>query len=794
MKQAFDDFISEEAPGAPGISPTWSSSDKEMVGSTIGPSRLWFTIGRGIINEIYYPRVDIPQIRDLGFIVSDFEGFWVEVKRMDNHELRIPSPGVPAVEVIHRHERFILTLRITPDPNRDVLLIEVILDGNPELRICALLAPHLGATGYRNRAAVATYRGRRVMWAEQGPFGMAIAAANERQSEALNRASAGYVGTSDGWQDFARNGAMKWQFRQAGPGNVALMGELSHRSILALGFGSSRESAATLAISALLQPFEQVWRRQIFDWEQWHGRCDPESVMQKDLPEQVRNQLLVSSMVLRVHQDKVYPGAMVASLSIPWGNSREERGGYHLVWPRDLVQCGGALLALGAEEEARNILRYLIATQHQDGKWYQNQWLGGKPFWNGIQLDEIAFPVLLATELSQRGALNGIEVEEMIRKALGFLARVGPSSDQDRWEENPGINTFTLSVCIAAMVEGAQFLSPAECNLLLDLADYWNAHIEDWTAVFDTALARRLGVNGYYIRVAPKETVNDRNAFGREFPIKNLGYDPGLKTEDHVGVDFLQLVRFGLRRPDDPLILDSLRVIDSLLKVETPSGPSWRRYNGDGYGEQEDGTPFNGAGVGRIWPLLTGERGHYELASGRDPLPYLNAMTAMSGTGGMLPEQVWDTHPISSRKLYPGRPTGSAMPLAWAHAEFIKLLVSRQLGHPYDRPKSVWRRYKAIRPRPNVAFWSEQFPISRIEAGARLQILLQHSNQIHWGFDGWREARDVETVDYGLGVHVAELQTKDLRAGQWIDFTFRNSITGRWAGEDYHISVILDKL
>jgi len=217
-----------------------------------------------------------------------------------------------------------------------------------------------------------------------------------------------------------------------------------------------------------------------------------------------------------------------------------------------------------------------------------------------------------------------------------------------------------------------------------------------------------------------------------------------------------------------------------------------RRYNGDGYGEQEDGTPFNGTGVGRIWPLLTGERGHYELASGRDPLPYLNAMTAMSGTGGMLPEQVWDTHPISSRKLYPGRPTGSAMPLAWAHAEFIKLLVSRQLGHPYDRPKSVWRRYKAIRPRPNVAFWSEQSPISRIEAGARLQILLQYSNQIHWGFDGWREARDVQTVDYGLGVHVAELQTKDLRAGQRIDFTFRNSITGRWAGEDYHISVISD--
>ncbi len=163
-------------------------------------------------------------------------------------------------------------------------------------------------------------------------------------------------------------------------------------------------------------------------------------------------------MVLRAHQDKTYPGAMVASLSVPWGNTKEEREGYHLVWPRDLVECAGALLAVGATREAGNTLRYLRATQLADGHWNQNQWLGGKPYWTGIQLDETALPVLLAAALAERDALEGTEVEDMVRRALSFIVRHGPASDQDRWEESAGLNTFTLAACIAALVGGAQFL------------------------------------------------------------------------------------------------------------------------------------------------------------------------------------------------------------------------------------------------------------------------------------------------------------------------------------------------
>jgi len=494
-------------------------------------------------------------------------------------------------------------------------------------------------------------------------------------------------------------------------------------------------------------------------------------------------------MVLRAHQDKTFAGAMVASLSIPWGNTRDERGGYHLVWPRDLVECAGALVALGGAAEAREVLRYLIANQHADGHWYQNQWLGGKPYWQGVQLDETAFPVLLAQCLSEGGALAGIEVTDMVQRALGFIVRTGPASDQDRWEENAGINTFTLSVCIAALVTGAPLLEPAARDVVLALADYWNARIEDWTSVSGTALAKRVGVHGYYIREAPVQTVSDDRALSTVLPIKNRNGTANVPADEQVGVDFLQLVRFGLRRADDPLIVDSLKVVDALLKVDTPSGPSWHRYNGDGYGEYADGSAFDGAGQGRAWPLLTGERGHYELAAGRDALPYLEAMAKMSGDGGMLPEQIWDTEALATRALRPGRPSGSAMPLAWTHAEFIKLFISRQRGQPLDRPAAVWRRYQGQRPVSRDAFWLPQAPIRELAPGSTLIVGLYEPGSIHWGVDDWQATQNVLTQDIGLGLHVARLATHDLRNGQRIFFTYQNSQTGAWVGRDYTVSV-----
>ena len=783
--QAFD----TEAPGAPGLNPSWTSSAKQMVGTALSDSRVWYTIGHGIINEVYYPRVDIPQIRDLGFIVADDKGFWVEVKRLHQHTITPADIGVPAVTIKHSHPRFELQLRISPDPERDVLLIEVSLQGDEALSVYALLAPHLGGDGSNNTAEVSRYRGRRVLWAEQGPFGLALAAVDAQQRDALRRGSAGYVGSSDGWQDFARHHLMQWQYDRAGPGNVALMGKLSRYSVLALGFGTSRQSAATLAISALLQPFDLSWQQLVRDWIAWHDHCVVNDAMCADLPDNIRRQLKISSMVLRVHQDKIYPGAMVASLSIPWGNTKADIGGYHLVWPRDLVECAGALSALGAHTESRNILRYLIATQHDDGHWYQNQWLGGKPYWQGIQLDEAAFPVLLATALMQQNALDGVQVQDMIVRALSFIARHGPASDQDRWEEDSGVNAFTLAVCIAALVGGAQFLPEDTREVALALADYWNAHIEDWTTVSGTRLQQEMQVRGYYVRITPVTALADDTVLKQVLPIKNRIRDPGVAADEQIGTDFLQLVRFGLRRADDPFIRDSIKVIDALLKVDTPSGPSWHRYNDDGYGEHADGRAFDGAGHGRLWPLLTGERGHYEMLAGNDPLPYLNTMMAMTGDGGMLPEQIWDSEEISEQHLKPGKPTGSAMPLAWTHAEFVKLVFSRLAGEPIDRPHAVWERYQGQRPQASIAFWLQQAPVGKINAGMKLYIGLHQPSLVRWGQNNWQKIRNLPTWDSGIGLHIAEIDTRNLKPDERIDFTYRRAGDGVWVGQNYTIVI-----
>ncbi len=771
--------------GAPGIAPSWTSSAKDLVGTAMGSSRLWFTLGHGIVNEVYYPRIDIPQIRDLGFIVGDGAGFWVEIKRLDDYTLDTPAAGIPLPVVIHRHPRFTLTLRVCPDAARDVLLIDVALEGDPALAVHVLLAPHLGGTGQHNRAWTTAYRGERVLWAEQGPFGLALVARTPDGADALASGSAGYVGESDGWQDFHANGRMAWHYDAAGPGNVALMGQLAPRATLALGFAATKQAAATLARAALTQPFQGAYDAQRAAWSDWHARCAA-TVAPPDLPDALRAQWAWSAQVLKTHADKTFLGAMVASLSVPWGNRGEERGGYHLVWPRDLVESAQALLALGGIDEAHAVLSYLVATQNADGHWNQNQWLGGKPYWTGIQLDETAFPVLLAAGLAERGLLDGIAVADCVRRALAYLIRSGPASQQDRWEEDAGVNAFTLGVCIAALVAGASLLPEDERALPLAVADWWNARLDDWCVARDTPFGARHGVAAYYVREAPADIVCDDRAMQRALPVKNHSDDLHPAADEQIALDFLQLVRLGLRRADDPVVADSVKLADVLLKTDTPAGPVWHRYNGDGYGEHDDGSAFDGTGRGRGWPLLSGERGHYELAAGRDPLPLLQAMCAMSNRG-LLPEQVWDAAPTGS--FLPGRPTGGAMPLVWAHAEFVKLAASRAAGHALDRLDAVWSRYRGERPRAEWAIWTPAEPLPRVDAETGVWIVLPFPAALHLGFDDWREAHDVAAVPCGLGFHGVVLPAGALAAHDRLDFTWRDGRDGRWHELRYRIEI-----
>ncbi len=198
--------------------------------------------------------------------------------------------------------------------------------------------------------------------------------------------------------------------------------------------------------------------------------------------------------------------------------------------------------------------------------------------------------------------------------------------------------------------------------------------------------------------------------------------------------------------------------------------------------------------IGRPWPLLTGERGHYELLAGRDPLPYLHAMMAMASRGGMLPEQVWDAAAIPSRRLFPGHPSGSAMPLAWAHAEFVKLALSVHGSKPWDCPATVWERYRVQRSAPRRSVWLEQAPTARISTGSDALLCLHEASLVHWGVEGWRDAADIRTHPVPeLGVHVALLPSARLRTGQHIDFTWRRQESGEWIGVDHRLELVDDE-
>jgi glucoamylase len=294
-------------------------------------------------------------------------------------------------------------------------------------------------------------------------------------------------------------------------------------------------------------------------------------------------------------------------------------------------------------------------------------------------MDETAFPILLVDLAFREGALTASDLERlwpMVRRAASFIVRNGPVTSQDRWEEDDGYSPFTLAVEIASLLAAAELADRAGdrtgAQYLRETADLWNASIERWTFAIDTPLARQLDIPGYYVRIAPPERADAASPLDGFVPIKNRPPDGSCEPAVQiVSPDALALVRFGLRAPDDPRILATVCAIDALLKVEFSTGPCWHRYNGDGYGEHADGGPFNGMGIGRAWPLLTGERAHYELAAGRvaEAERLLVALESFSSDGKLIPEQVWDAADIPGRELFHVRPSGSAMPLAWAHAE-----------------------------------------------------------------------------------------------------------------------------
>ncbi|RUW54179.1 glucan 1,4-alpha-glucosidase [Mesorhizobium sp. M1A.F.Ca.ET.072.01.1.1] len=792
------------AQGAPGIPARWTSSAKSGVGTGLSAnSPLWFTISHGILNEVYYPRLDSACTRDLGLIITGPDGYFSEEKRDAAHLIEPFEAGVPGYRLVNTavNGSYRIEKRIVTDSKRPVLLQEITfaaLKGSAsDYQVYALLAPHLVNRGMGNTAWVGQHKGQRVLFASGRGVSLALAA-----SPPWGACSAGYVGFSDGWQQLRNGGALDPAAERAEDGNVALTGEIGFSTgkgtaLLALGFGASPEEAAEVALASLKDGFDAAAETYAANWRSFQSGLE---TLDRQAASGL-NTCRVSTAVLASHLSIARPGAAVASLSIPWGFSKgdDDLGGYHLVWPRDLVEAAGGFLAAGDARQALDILTYLRSIQQPDGHWPQNCWASGTPYWPGIQMDECAFPLLLADALRRAGHLPRAKLDDflaMIESAASYVVRNGPVTGQDRWEEDAGYSPFTLAVEIAALLAAADMLDGCgkndPANYLRETADCWNDQIERWTYVTGTELCAREGIDGYYVRIAPPDGAGAASPKDGFVPIKNR--PPGdnhRPAEAIISPDALALVRFGLRAADDARIVNTVKAIDSLLRCELPQGPLWYRYSGDGYGEYEDGSPFDGTGRGRPWPLLAGERAHYELAAGRPSkaAELLETFERSAGAGGLLPEQVWDRPDLPERELRLGAPSGSAMPLVWAHAEHIKLLRSLRDGKVFDMPPQGVERYIERKTVSPFRTWRFNNKIRSLPAGKLLRVELAARGVVHWSSDKWLTVRDDNTVENAFGVHLVDLDVAGLQPGSTIVFTFFWPEAIRWENVDFTVGI-----
>lgn len=786
--------------GAPGIEPRWTSSAKEGLGTAYHTScHVWFTLSHGIVNEIYYPHVDQPNTRDFQLLITDGATFCHEEKCDLDHQIDYPEKDCLLYRIINteRTGRYRITKHVLTDPHRSVLLIHTRLEVLDEslrgkLQLYALLASHLERHGGGNSGRCIELGGHKLLHAERGNVHLMMGC-----STGFSRRSVGYVGTSDGWQDLKSNYRMDWEFRAATDGNIALMGEVnlqeSGEFTIGIALGESRQSTAAKLFQSLADPFERHYEGYVRQWQR--TVVNPRYEFRGDTSDDGSTYRL-SRCVLLAHEDKIFEGALVASMSIPWGETKndDELGGYHLVWTRDLVQSAVALLASGQTSTPLRALVWLAAIQGKDGCFPQNSWINGKAYWPGLQLDEIAAPILLAWRLHREGVDFGLfDPCLMTFRSAGYLIRQGPVTAQERWEENSGYSPSTLATVIASLICAAEFAAKSgemeTADFIRAYADWLAAHLEEWTVTTCGELVE--GIPQHYIRITPADPHQPVSGAAPNTAMLLVANGGGLHpARNIVGGDFLHLVRFGIRAADDPIVKASIKVIDHVLKRSLPQGSCWRRYNHDGYGQYDDGRAFDGSGVGRSWPILTGERGHYELAAGRDPKRFITEMEAFANEGGMIPEQLWDADDLPGQSMKRGQPTGSAMPLCWSHAEYISLVRSRHDGVCFDRVEPAYQRYVASPVESRHEIWSVRHQIPRIPTGKCLRLILAADATLIWSGDGWATTNTVEATENRiLGLWFVDLPPESLPRDGTVEFTFFWKGEQRWEGANYSVSV-----
>jgi glucoamylase len=683
------------APGAPGAKAWWTPADKDGFGTAATlDSKLWHTLEQGELTEVYYPDLGTPSIRDLQLVVTDGRTFADRERDATTHKVELVDDRSLTYRQIDtaKSGAYRIVKTYVTDPARSTLLVDVrfqSLTGKP-YQVYALLDPALSNDG--NDDSGTARHG--TLLTQDAKAGSALIA-----DPSLGRTSTGYLDASDGWTDLRDDYTMDWTYRSSPHGNVAQTAQtrldgVRHRHLqLALGLGGTSKAALGNARTSLKRGFPAVARAYAAGWHRYLGslKARPASAAPYG-PEYD-----VSVMTLAAHEDKTHRGAFIASPTMPWswgtGFEQPTSGVYHAVWSRDLYQIVTALMAAGDRAAAERALTFLFEHQQKpDGSFWQNTFVDGTPHWTNVQMDEVAFPIVLAWQLGRDDADT---YSQHVKPAADYIVANGPKTNQDRWENQDGWSPGTIGAEIAGLVTAAELArkagAPADAARYEATADDWQRNVEKWTATTNGPYS----TGPYYLRLTKDANPNDGSTY-------SIG-DSGPSAADErtvVDTSFLELVRLGVKRPDDATVLNSIAVADDRLAVDTPNGRFWHRFDFDGYGEQRNGAPWDSfppdsqATLGRAWPIFAGERGEYELAAGGSATANLAAMAGAGNDGYLIPEQVWDDQPPSGQPGFPpGEGTLSATPLAWSHAQFVRLAWSIDGGHPVEQPTIVACRY-----------------------------------------------------------------------------------------------------
>ncbi len=687
---------SGSAPGAPGATSDWVPGDKDGFGTARGTSsKVWYTLRNGELSEIYYPRIDTPSTRDTQLVITDGHTFTDRETTDTVHHVRLLDPKSLTYQQIDlaRSGKYVITKTYITDPARSTVLVDVefrSLTGEP-YQVYVLHDPALTMTGDDDTGS--TQDGALV--ATDGTNSDAVIV-----SGGFSKTSSGYQGTSDGWTDLAGDHQMDWTYTADQPGNVVQIGRTGLTGLggqrhltLAIGFAATTSDAVSTARSSLASNFNAVQHEY---GAGWHGYL----ATLKPVPRAAAHSATeyhVSQMVLAASEDKTYRGGFVAAPGRPWGwaNVLQSLAVYHAVWSRDLYEIATALIAMGDQAAANRALDYLFNVQQKpDGSYPQNSRLSGEPVFGGLQMDEVSFPTVLAGQLGRISAADW----QHVRKAEDYVVANGPSTPGERWENAAGYSPATIGAEIAGLVVGADIArkngDTARAQHYLQVADSWRDNLGHWTVTTNGPYSSK----PYFLRITSD---GDADA-GTKIQLSDGG--PLIDQREVLDPSFLELVRLGVLSPDDPRVLNTLTLVDQYLGYSTPNGPFWHRASFDGYGETNDGSQWEptdtGSGIthGRGWPLLTGERGEYRLAAGLGAQTYLDTIArSADNESQLLPEQVWDDQPPSgsSAAFTPGEPTLSATPLAWTHAQFIRLAWSVDNGAPVETPQQVACRYSS---------------------------------------------------------------------------------------------------